>query len=73
LWDLLPLGTGVYFTAGIGDEQHGLFGLLLKTKSSPIEIRKLRQQYSDLIKNKKPQRVSPLRLCFSSGSPSYRG
>lgn len=28
LWDLLPLGGGVYFTAGIGDEQHGLFGLI---------------------------------------------
>jgi uncharacterized protein (TIGR03118 family) len=28
LWDLLPLGSGVYFTAGIGDEEHGLFGLI---------------------------------------------
>ncbi len=28
LWDLLPLGTGVYFTAGIADEGHGLFGLI---------------------------------------------
>jgi uncharacterized protein (TIGR03118 family) len=28
LWDMLPLGTGVYFTAGIGDEGHGLFGLI---------------------------------------------
>jgi uncharacterized protein (TIGR03118 family) len=28
LWDLLPLGSGVYFTAGIADEQHGLFGLI---------------------------------------------
>jgi uncharacterized protein (TIGR03118 family) len=28
LWDLLPLGNGVYFTAGIGDESHGLFGLI---------------------------------------------
>src|SRR2546421_2306129 len=27
LWALLPLGDGVYFTAGIADEQHGLFGL----------------------------------------------
>jgi len=26
LWDLLPLGTGVYFTAGIAGEAHGLFG-----------------------------------------------
>jgi hypothetical protein len=23
LWDLLPLGNGVYFTAGIADEEHG--------------------------------------------------
>jgi uncharacterized protein (TIGR03118 family) len=28
LWDLLPLGNGVYFTAGIADEAHGLFGLI---------------------------------------------
>jgi len=28
LWDLLPLGTGTYFTAGIADEAHGLFGLI---------------------------------------------
>jgi uncharacterized protein (TIGR03118 family) len=28
LWDLLPLGSGVYFTAGIADESHGLFGLI---------------------------------------------
>jgi uncharacterized protein (TIGR03118 family) len=28
LWDLLPLGTGTYFTAGIADEEHGLFGLI---------------------------------------------
>lgn len=28
LWDLLPLGDGVYFTAGIADEAHGLFGLI---------------------------------------------
>jgi hypothetical protein len=28
LWDLLPLGTGVYFTAGTADEGHGLFGLI---------------------------------------------
>jgi uncharacterized protein (TIGR03118 family) len=28
LWDLLPLGTGVYFTAGIADEGHGLFGII---------------------------------------------
>jgi uncharacterized protein (TIGR03118 family) len=28
LWDLLPLSAGVYFTAGIADEDHGLFGLI---------------------------------------------
>jgi uncharacterized protein (TIGR03118 family) len=28
LWDMLPLGSGVYFTAGIADEDHGLFGLI---------------------------------------------
>ena len=28
LWDMLPLGDGVYFTAGIADESHGLFGLI---------------------------------------------
>jgi uncharacterized protein (TIGR03118 family) len=28
LWDLLPLGGGVYFTAGIADEEHGLFGII---------------------------------------------
>jgi uncharacterized protein (TIGR03118 family) len=28
LWDLLPLGDGVWFTAGIADEGHGLFGLI---------------------------------------------
>jgi hypothetical protein len=28
LWDLLPLGKGVFFTAGIADEEHGLFGLI---------------------------------------------
>jgi len=28
LWDLLPLEKGVYFTAGIADEEHGLFGVI---------------------------------------------
>jgi uncharacterized protein (TIGR03118 family) len=28
LWDLLPLGNGVFFTAGIADEAHGLFGII---------------------------------------------
>ncbi len=28
LWDLLPLTDGVFFTAGIADEEHGLFGII---------------------------------------------
>ncbi|PYJ29631.1 MAG: TIGR03118 family protein [Verrucomicrobia bacterium] len=28
LWDMLPLGNGTYFTAGIADESHGLFGII---------------------------------------------
>jgi uncharacterized protein (TIGR03118 family) len=28
LWDLLPLGDGVFFTAGTADEEHGLFGII---------------------------------------------
>ena len=28
LWSLVTLGSGVYFTAGIADEAHGLFGLI---------------------------------------------
>lgn len=28
LWDMLPLGGEVYFTAGIGGEGHGLFGII---------------------------------------------
>ncbi len=28
LWDLLPLESGLFFTAGIADEAHGLFGLI---------------------------------------------
>jgi uncharacterized protein (TIGR03118 family) len=27
LWDLLPQADGVFFTAGIADEEHGLFGI----------------------------------------------
>jgi uncharacterized protein (TIGR03118 family) len=33
LWDLLPLGDGVYFTAGIADEAHGLFGLITEDQN----------------------------------------
>jgi uncharacterized protein (TIGR03118 family) len=32
LWDLLPLGNGTYFTAGLADEEHGLFGLITEDK-----------------------------------------
>jgi uncharacterized protein (TIGR03118 family) len=39
LWDLLPLNGKVFFTAGIGDEEHGLFGVITEdetmTTSSP--------------------------------------
>jgi len=28
LWDMLPQAGGVFFTAGIADEEHGLFGLI---------------------------------------------
>jgi uncharacterized protein (TIGR03118 family) len=28
LWDLLPQANGVFFTAGIADEEHGLFGII---------------------------------------------
>jgi uncharacterized protein (TIGR03118 family) len=28
LWDLLPEASGVFFTAGIADEEHGLFGVI---------------------------------------------
>jgi uncharacterized protein (TIGR03118 family) len=28
LWDLLSLSSGVWFTAGIADEEHGLFGVI---------------------------------------------
>jgi uncharacterized protein (TIGR03118 family) len=34
LWDMLPLGKGVYFTAGIADEEHGLFGVITEDKSA---------------------------------------
>ena len=28
LWDMLPQANGVFFTAGIADEEHGLFGII---------------------------------------------
>ncbi|MBO0694653.1 MAG: TIGR03118 family protein [Verrucomicrobia bacterium] len=28
LWDMLPQAGGVFFTAGIADEEHGLFGII---------------------------------------------
>src|SRR5216110_596606 len=33
LWDLLPLGDGVFFTAGIADEAHGLFGIITEDQN----------------------------------------
>jgi uncharacterized protein (TIGR03118 family) len=33
LWDLLPLGKGVFFTAGIADEEHGLFGVITEDEN----------------------------------------
>ena len=33
LWDLLQVNNGLYFTAGIGDEDHGLFGVIQKAQS----------------------------------------
>jgi uncharacterized protein (TIGR03118 family) len=35
LWDLLPLGDGVFFTAGIADEEHGLFGIITEDQNKP--------------------------------------
>lgn len=32
LWDLLPLTDGVWFTAGIAGEEHGLFGIITEDK-----------------------------------------
>jgi uncharacterized protein (TIGR03118 family) len=35
LWDMLPLGDGVFFTAGIADEEHGLFGIITEDAAGP--------------------------------------
>jgi uncharacterized protein (TIGR03118 family) len=35
LWDLLALGDGVFFTAGIADEEHGLFGIITEDEERP--------------------------------------
>ena len=32
-WDLLTLRDSVYFTAGIADEEHGLFGLITEDEN----------------------------------------
>jgi len=34
LWDLLQLNNGLYFSAGIGHEDHGLFGVIQKAQST---------------------------------------
>jgi uncharacterized protein (TIGR03118 family) len=39
LWDLLPLGDGVFFTAGIADEEHGLFGIITEDEERPGKTR----------------------------------
>src|SRR6266513_1084176 len=36
---LLPLGDGVYFTAGIADEEHGLFGIITEDEEGPSKTR----------------------------------
>ena len=33
LWDLLPLGNGTLFAAGIANEGHGLFGLITEDEN----------------------------------------
>jgi hypothetical protein len=35
LWDLLPQAGGVFFTAGIADEEHGLFGIITEDEERP--------------------------------------
>jgi uncharacterized protein (TIGR03118 family) len=39
LWDMLPLDGGVFFTAGIADEEHGLFGIITEDEARPIPRR----------------------------------
>jgi len=40
LWDLLQLNNGLYFTAGIGDEEHGLFSVIQKAQSTSNKKKK---------------------------------
>jgi uncharacterized protein (TIGR03118 family) len=35
LWDMLPQANGVFFTAGIADEAHGLFGMITEDMQQP--------------------------------------
>jgi uncharacterized protein (TIGR03118 family) len=35
LWDMLPQANGVFFTAGIADEAHGLFGIITEDTAQP--------------------------------------
>jgi hypothetical protein len=37
-WDLLTLRDGVYFTSGIANAKHGLFGLITDDESRTLEI-----------------------------------
>jgi hypothetical protein len=34
-WFFPPLGDGVFFTAGIADEEHGLFGIITEDEARP--------------------------------------
>ena len=37
LWGMLFLGNNLYFTAGLGDESHGLFGDIVPVQLGPNE------------------------------------
>lgn len=39
LWDLLLLNGKVFFTAGIADEEHGLFGVITEDQAAPTVAR----------------------------------
>jgi hypothetical protein len=39
LWDLLLLNDEVFFTAGIADEEHGLFGVITEDEASSATTR----------------------------------
>ena len=39
LWDLLPLNDQVFFTAGLADEEHGLFGVITEDQEESRQAR----------------------------------